>query len=169
MLTLSLRALDFQEMEEIEGGSWWTSWGKCVAGTLGGAITVGLGGAAAGSAVPVLGTAAGAVVGVIGGALGGAAASCWLNLPLLRHIKNAGEGVIKLVNLFKTHIKMEPTKNQIIAILIFNLILLSVSIWGLIKWIGVSNIRLGACLFCSLVLLTFVVLILKTHYKSIFG
>jgi len=76
MLTLSLRALDFQEMEEIEGGSWWSSWGKCAAGTLGGAITSGLAGAGVGSAVPVIGTTIGGVAGVIGGALVGAAASC---------------------------------------------------------------------------------------------
>lgn len=55
---------------------WWADWGKCVAGTLGGAGTGALGGAAIGSAVPVIGTVAGGIVGGIAGALTGAAASC---------------------------------------------------------------------------------------------
>lgn len=76
MQTLSLTTLSFLEMEEIEGGSWWTSWGKCAAGTVGGILTGGLGGAGIGSAVPVIGTGVGAVVGAIGGGLTGAAAAC---------------------------------------------------------------------------------------------
>ncbi len=64
---------------------WWSSWGKCVAGILGGGITgavsTGLTGAGLGTiALPVIGTvsagAAGAVIGGIGGALVGAASSC---------------------------------------------------------------------------------------------
>jgi hypothetical protein len=56
---------------------WWSCWGKCVAGTVGGAITGGLGGCAI-SAVPTagFGCPVGAVVGAIGGGLTGAAASC---------------------------------------------------------------------------------------------
>ena len=71
METLSLRPLEIQEMEQIEGGTW-----KCAAGTLGGAILGGLAGAAAGSVVPVLGTFWGGVAGIVGGALSGGAASC---------------------------------------------------------------------------------------------
>lgn len=65
--------------------SWWNSWGKCVAGTLGGAITGGgaglIGGAVAGTvALPVIGTVSlgtvGGVLGAVGGGLTGAAASC---------------------------------------------------------------------------------------------
>ncbi len=61
--------------------SWWKRWGKCVAGTLGGAITGGLGGCGIGSAAglgfgSVPGCGVGAVVGGIGGGLTGAAASC---------------------------------------------------------------------------------------------
>jgi|GEM_PF-1518983 len=64
---------------------WWSSWGKCVAGILGGgilgAVSTGVSSAALGTiALPVIGTvsagAAGAVVGGIGGALAGAASSC---------------------------------------------------------------------------------------------
>ena len=73
---LSVKTLNLHEMENIEGGNWWTSWGKCAAGILGGAGLGSLGGAAAGSAVPVLGTAAGAVAGAIAGGLSGAAAAC---------------------------------------------------------------------------------------------
>ncbi len=58
-------------MELIEGGSW-----QCAAGIVGGAIIGGLGGAAAGSAVPFLGTVAGGIWGIVGGGLSGAAASC---------------------------------------------------------------------------------------------
>lgn len=55
---------------------WWEDWGKCAAGTIGGAGLGALGGAAAGSAVPVLGTTAGGIIGGISGGLSGAAASC---------------------------------------------------------------------------------------------
>jgi hypothetical protein len=55
---------------------WWGCWGKCAAGIVGGVLTGGLGGAAVGSVVPVLGTAWGAAIGVVGGGLTGAAASC---------------------------------------------------------------------------------------------
>ena len=55
---------------------WWAKWGKCAAGIAGGALTAGLGGAVAGSALPLLGTTAGAIIGAIGGGLGGAAAAC---------------------------------------------------------------------------------------------
>ncbi|UII25352.1 hypothetical protein LVD15_18885 [Fulvivirga maritima] len=65
-----------KEKIEDEDKGWWDSWGKCAAGTLGGALTGGLGGAGIGSAVPVIGTTVGGVVGAIGGGLTGAAASC---------------------------------------------------------------------------------------------
>lgn len=51
--------------------------GKCVLGTVGGAGTGGLAGAAAGTAVPGLGNVAGAVIGGVSGAATGAAASCF--------------------------------------------------------------------------------------------
>ena len=65
--------------------SWWSSWGKCAAGIVGGAGSVGLGGFLGGAAVgtvtlPVVGTVSGAVVGGVGGAifggLAGAASAC---------------------------------------------------------------------------------------------
>jgi hypothetical protein len=65
--------------------SWWDDWGKCAAGIVGGAGSVGLGGFLGGAAVgtvtlPVVGTVSGAVVGGIGGAifggLAGAASAC---------------------------------------------------------------------------------------------
>jgi hypothetical protein len=65
--------------------SWWNSWGKCAAGIVGGAGSVGLGGFLGGAAVgtvtlPVVGTVSGAVVGGVGGAifggLAGAASAC---------------------------------------------------------------------------------------------
>ncbi|HEK22317.1 MULTISPECIES: hypothetical protein [unclassified Mucilaginibacter] len=71
-----MKKLEIEQMQDINGGGWWSSWGKCAAGIVGGAGIGGLGGAAAGSAVPVLGTGAGAVVGVIAGGLSGAAAAC---------------------------------------------------------------------------------------------
>jgi len=64
---------------------WWSSWGKCAASILGGAITggvsLGIAGAAVGTVtVPIIGTVAlgvvGAIGGVIGGGLTGAAAGC---------------------------------------------------------------------------------------------
>jgi len=86
---------------ENECDGWWSCWGKCVAGTLGGVLTGALGGcgvgagvgAAAGAAIAavpslgiataagagvgaVVGCAAGGIVGAIGGGLTGAAASC---------------------------------------------------------------------------------------------
>lgn len=69
----------------ITYGGWWSDWGQCVAGILGGAITTGttlaLAGAAVGTVtVPGVGTVSGAAVGAIGGAIGGAisgaAAAC---------------------------------------------------------------------------------------------
>jgi len=61
---------------EKKCSGWWSCWGKCVAGIAGGAITGGLGGAAVGSVVPVLGTGWGAALGAIGGGLTGAATFC---------------------------------------------------------------------------------------------
>lgn len=63
--------------EEEEEETWWESWGKCVAGTVGGAGTGTLMGAAAGTTIPEpVTTGVGAAVGGVSGALGGAAASC---------------------------------------------------------------------------------------------
>ncbi|MFL9024823.1 MULTISPECIES: Blp family class II bacteriocin [Bacillus] len=72
----NLQMLTEEELMEIEGGGWWNSWGKCVAGTIGGAGTGGLGGAAAGSAVPVIGTGIGGAIGGVSGGLTGAATFC---------------------------------------------------------------------------------------------
>lgn len=55
---------------------WWDSWGRCAAGIVGGAGLGALGGGAAGSVIPVLGTTAGLIIGGIAGGLSGAAASC---------------------------------------------------------------------------------------------
>jgi len=64
---------------------WWSCWGKCIAGTLGGAgtgaLTFGLAGAAVGTVtLPVVGTVSAGTVGAIGGAIAGgltgAASSC---------------------------------------------------------------------------------------------
>ena len=48
--------------------SWWTSWGKCAAGAVGGALVGGVGAAAGGSLL--------ATLGAIGGGLVGAATFC---------------------------------------------------------------------------------------------
>ena len=66
-----MKTLSLNEMELIEAGSW-----QCAAGIVGGAIVGGLGGAAAGSVVPWLGTIAGGIWGIVGGGLSGAAATC---------------------------------------------------------------------------------------------
>lgn len=64
---------------------WWESWGRCLAGILGGmgtgALTFGLAGAAVGTIVlPVIGTVSAGVVGAVAaavsGALTGAATFC---------------------------------------------------------------------------------------------
>jgi len=55
---------------------WWSDWGRCAAGILGGTGLGALGGGAAGSVIPVLGTTAGLIIGGIAGGLSGAAASC---------------------------------------------------------------------------------------------
>lgn len=54
----------------------WNDWGKCAAGTVGGAGLGALAGAGTGSVIPALGTTAGAIAGGISGGLSGAAASC---------------------------------------------------------------------------------------------
>lgn len=64
--------------------SWWQNWGKCVAGTAGGAITAGGTGAGTGAGVGVAGgpwgagagAIGGAAIGGVGGGLTGAAAAC---------------------------------------------------------------------------------------------
>lgn len=70
---------------QFKGCGWWQRWGKCAAGTLGSALTGGLGGCGGGAAVaaiPTLGVGAapacigGAIVGGIAGGLTGAAAFC---------------------------------------------------------------------------------------------
>ncbi len=63
---------------------------------------------------------------------------------------------------------MKFSRNQIAAILIYNVILFLGAVLAVIKWIGVSNIRFYASLASSLVLLFFVALIIKTHYKLLF-
>ena len=70
---------------ETKCDGWWACWGKCVAGTVGGAGLGALGGAATGGAgctvvLPIVGTVAcgtaGAVAGGIAGGLAGASQSC---------------------------------------------------------------------------------------------
>ena len=55
---------------------WWEKWGKCAAGTVGGAGIGALTGAGIGSAIPAIGTLAGGIVGGIAGGLSGAAEHC---------------------------------------------------------------------------------------------
>lgn len=62
--------------DHFKKGGWWKSWGKCVAGIVGGAGLGGLAGGAAASVIPGLGTVAGIIVGGVSGGLSGAAASC---------------------------------------------------------------------------------------------
>ncbi len=64
------------EKSSLQIESWWTSWGKCAAGILGGAGLGALTGLAAGSVVPALGTTAGAIIGGVAGGLLGAATAC---------------------------------------------------------------------------------------------
>jgi hypothetical protein len=75
----------FGGASQAKCSGWWSCWGQCVAGTIGGAVTgaatLGIAGAAVGTVtVPVVGTialgAVGTIAGGIGGALTGAAASC---------------------------------------------------------------------------------------------
>ncbi|MEM7105351.1 MAG: hypothetical protein AAF502_19590 [Bacteroidota bacterium] len=56
--------------------NWWSSWGRCVAGTLGSALGGGLAGAAVGAGAAGLGAIPGAILGGIGGASAGAAEYC---------------------------------------------------------------------------------------------
>ncbi|WP_414053134.1 hypothetical protein [Macrococcus animalis] len=49
---------------------------KCYLGTVGGALSTGLAGGAAGSVIPIIGTGGGAVTGAVAGGMIGAAASC---------------------------------------------------------------------------------------------
>lgn len=66
-----MKRLEMNQMEVIEAGSW-----RCLAGVTGMTITGILGGAAAGSVIPLLGTTAGGVWGGIAGGLTGAATFC---------------------------------------------------------------------------------------------
>lgn len=75
---LNFAEISVDELEMITGGS--GGGGRvlqCVLGTVGGAGMGGLTGAAAGSAVPAIGTLAGGVAGAIFGGAVGAAASCF--------------------------------------------------------------------------------------------
>lgn len=81
----SLVRLKTSNPEPNQCNGWWACWGKCMAGTIGGAgtgaLAGGIGLAAAGSiAVPIIGAVPGgtfgAVVGGVSGGLTGAAASC---------------------------------------------------------------------------------------------
>ena len=67
-----MEKLTYDQMLAIEGGSL-----KCALGVSGSAVGGGLGGAAAGSVIPVIGTFWGGVAGIIGGALVGAATFCF--------------------------------------------------------------------------------------------
>jgi hypothetical protein len=71
---LDIIAYQNSQLKSTQG--WWGSWGRCAAGIVGGAGLGALGGGAAGSVIPVLGTTAGLIVGGIAGGLSGAAASC---------------------------------------------------------------------------------------------
>jgi hypothetical protein len=55
---------------------WWASWGRCAAGIIGGAGLGALGGGAAGSVIPIVGTVGGMITGGISGGLSGASAAC---------------------------------------------------------------------------------------------
>ncbi|WPU93493.1 hypothetical protein SNE25_29690 [Mucilaginibacter sabulilitoris] len=60
---------------------------------------------------------------------------------------------------------MNPSKNQIIAILLLNLFMLSASISGVIRWYDVSTLKLSATLFSSATFLFFILVVLKRYYK----
>jgi len=64
--------------------------------------------------------------------------------------------------------KMKFTKTQIVFILILNLFMLSISFFGVIKWIGISNTKTIASLMSSLIFLAFVLMVLKQHYALLF-
>ncbi|MCS4485800.1 hypothetical protein [Staphylococcus americanisciuri] len=69
---------DIQVIKLEEGTTFYkTNWAKCTLGTAGGLGTGVLGGGAAGSVIPALGTGAGMVLGGVSGAATGAAASCF--------------------------------------------------------------------------------------------
>ena len=85
---LDLLGIENERGREAKRGGdrdWWSDWGRCAAGIVGGAGTVGLGGFLGGAAVgtvtlPVIGTVSGALVGGVGGVIfggiSGAAAAC---------------------------------------------------------------------------------------------
>jgi hypothetical protein len=60
---------------------------------------------------------------------------------------------------------MKFSKNQIVVVLAINLFMLSMSVFQLIKWIGVSNIKTIACLCSSFIFLFFVVIVIRKHYS----
>ncbi|GGE29051.1 Blp family class II bacteriocin [Streptococcus himalayensis] len=65
--------LDIELLETVEGGGWI----KCGLGTVGGALTGGVVGSAAGTVtLPIFGTVSGAAAGFWGGAATGAATFC---------------------------------------------------------------------------------------------
>ncbi|NCJ15311.1 hypothetical protein GWD55_09635 [Staphylococcus pseudintermedius] len=69
---------DIQVVKNEEGTTFYkTNWAKCALGTVGGTGTGTLGGGAAGSVIPVIGTGAGMIIGGVSGAATGAAASCF--------------------------------------------------------------------------------------------
>lgn len=74
-MEMSTRATKKKENEEEE--SWWSKWGKCASGIVGGACTEGIAGAGIGYMIGFhAGAAVGAVVGAIGGGLTGASLAC---------------------------------------------------------------------------------------------
>lgn len=60
---------------------------------------------------------------------------------------------------------MKLSKIQIIIILVVNLYMFSMGIFGVIKWMGVSNIRLMASGIGAAIFLFFIVSLLVQHYR----
>jgi len=58
-----------------------------------------------------------------------------------------------------------PSKNQIVIVLVINLFMLSASILGVIKWYDVSMVKALATTCSSAIFLFLIVSALREHYK----
>ncbi|HEK21613.1 hypothetical protein [Mucilaginibacter sp. 44-25] len=64
---------------------------------------------------------------------------------------------------------MTFTRSQIVSIILFNLAIFTFCIYNAFGWYSISAVKFTTLALCSLVFLGFVIVVLKKHYRLIFG
>lgn len=64
---------------------------------------------------------------------------------------------------------MKITREKIVVVILINLFMFSVSMSGVIKWVGISNQKAVASLVASAIFLFFILSVIKRHYSLLFG